>query len=142
MAAPKGNQYWQFAITTGRPKIYTPDQLWQKATEYFDWCLETPWYKNEAIKGGDNAGTIIKIPTAKPFTLKGFTLFAAIAYQTFDNYSKDEDFMEVTTRIREICYTQKFEGATVGVFNANIIARDLGLSETTIHTIKTIEFVD
>jgi hypothetical protein len=28
-------------------------------------------------------------------------------------------------------FTQKFEGATVGAFNANIIARDLGLKDQT-----------
>lgn len=37
--------------------------------------------------------------------------------------------MEVTTYVEEIIRTQKFEGAAVGAFNANIIARDLGLSD-------------
>lgn len=129
MSAPKGNKYWQFVENPGRPKEYQPEELWIKAQEYFEWCEETPWYKNEAIKGGDNAGMIIKIPTAKPFTLKGLCLFAGIDFKTFENYSKNQDFVHITTRIREICYTQKFEGATVGAFNANIIARDLGLSE-------------
>lgn len=129
MAAPKGNQYWRFAENIGRPKDYQPDILWLKAQEYFDWCIETPWHKNEAIKGGDNAGMIIQIPTAKPFTLKGFCLFASIDFKTFENYSANKDFVHITTRIREICFTQKFEGAAVGAFNANLIARDLGLSD-------------
>lgn len=128
MAAPEGNQYWQFAKHTSNA-IYTPETLWDKAKEYFEWCLASPWFKKEAIKGGDAAGTIIEIPTAKPFTLKGFSLFAGISFQTFENYSKKEGYVDITTRIREICYTQKFEGAAVGAFNANIIARDLGLSE-------------
>ncbi|MFC0183379.1 terminase small subunit [Pseudarcicella hirudinis] len=38
-------------------------------------------------------------------------------------------FLEVITRIEEIVYVQKFEGAAVGAFNANIIARDLGLAD-------------
>jgi hypothetical protein len=39
----------------------------------------------------------------------------------------DKDFLVVTARIEQIIYTQKFEGAAVGIFNANIISRDLGL---------------
>ncbi len=39
------------------------------------------------------------------------------------------DFLQVVSRIDEIIYTQKFEGAAVGAFNANIISRDLGLRD-------------
>ena len=37
--------------------------------------------------------------------------------------------MEVITRIRETAYNQKFTGAAADLLNANIIARDLGLSD-------------
>jgi hypothetical protein len=40
---------------------------------------------------------------------------------------KNKDFSEVIHAIEEIIRTQKFEGAAVGAFNANIIARDLGM---------------
>lgn len=120
--------YWKFA-KPGRPPDYTPDELWTKAEEYFIWCVDNPWIKNEAIKGGDMAGQLVEIPTARPFTLKGLCLFADISFRTFENYAKNEEFLHITTRIREICYTQKFEGASVGAFNANIIARDLGLKD-------------
>ncbi len=40
-----------------------------------------------------------------------------------------KDFFGVYTRISQIIRTQKFEGAAVGLFNANIIARDLGLAD-------------
>lgn len=128
--APKPNQ-WKFTENPGQPKAYKPDDLWKKALEYFEWCESHPWHKNEAIKGGEQAGTIIQIPTATPFTLKGLCIFANISFTTFDNYSKKPEYVEITTRIREICYTQKFEGAAVGAFNANLIARDLGLTEKT-----------
>ena len=41
----------------------------------------------------------------------------------------DKGFIDIITRIEEIIETQQFEGASVGVFNANIIARKLGLVE-------------
>lgn len=126
MAAPEGNEYWKLA-DWGKPKSYEPIPLWQKFIAYHDWSTSSPWYKNEAIKSGDSAGQLIKIPTERPLTIKGFCIYAEIASQTFYNYEKDEAYIEIITRIREIIYTQKFEGAVVGAFNANIIARDLGL---------------
>lgn len=52
---------------------------------------------------------------------------------------------EVETTI----YTQKFEGAAVGAFNSNIIARDLGLADkkeidasVTVDRITGMEFTD
>lgn len=41
----------------------------------------------------------------------------------------DEDFLHVIARVEETIETQQFEGACVGAFNANIIARKLGLSD-------------
>lgn len=129
MAAPKGNEYWKLAVDIGKPKSYHPDSLLQKANEYFQWASENPWYKNEAVKSGDNVGDIIPIPTARPLTTQGFCVYAGITYQTFLNYENQEEYFEVIRHIRNITYTQKFEGAAVGAFNANIIARDLGLRE-------------
>jgi hypothetical protein len=40
-----------------------------------------------------------------------------------------EDFVEVITYIEGIIRDQKYAHATVGMFNANIIARDLGLKD-------------
>jgi hypothetical protein len=128
MPAPLGNQFWKLA-DWGKPKAYQPDDLWEKACDYFEWCESNPWNKNEAIKGGDAAGTIMQIPTERPFTIHAFCIFAGIVTKTFWNYEQDEAYLPICTRIREIIYSQKFEGAVVGAFNANIIARDLGLSD-------------
>lgn len=39
------------------------------------------------------------------------------------------DYEAVIERITQYCYDTKFDGAVVGLYNANIIARDLGLKE-------------
>jgi hypothetical protein len=130
MSAPEGNEFWKLA-DWGKPKAFTPEELWEKACEYFTWCNENPWNKNEAIKSGDYAGTIIKIPTERPYTLQALCIFSGIVTQTFYNYAQTEAYLDITTRIREIIYSQKFEGAAVGAFNASIIARDLGLTDKT-----------
>ena len=38
-----------------------------------------------------------------------------------------KDFSELVTRIEQLIYNQKLEGASVGAFNSSIIASDLGL---------------
>ncbi len=37
-----------------------------------------------------------------------------------------EDFSETLSRVRDIIYQQKYDGAVSGFFNAGIISRDLG----------------
>jgi hypothetical protein len=132
MAAPEGNQYWRLRESHGRDLEYkTSEELQAEVIKYFEWCDENPWYKNEAIKSGESVGEIIKVPTARPYTISGLCIHLGISFKTWKAYCSREDFVHITTYAEEIIYTQKFEGAAVGAFNANIIARDLGLSEKT-----------
>ena len=50
--------------------------------------------------------------------------------------------MPIITRIREAIYQQKFEGASVGAFNANIIARDLGLADKQDVKVKSLNALE
>lgn len=138
MAAPLGNNYWEFRGKNGRDFAFTPETLWDEAVSYFSWISEKTWYKNEAIKSGEFAGQIIKIPVTTPMSLESFCIFADIDRKTFDNYNSNEgnykDFFPITTRIKSIIESQQFEGATIGAFNPNIIARKLGLADRTDHT--------
>jgi hypothetical protein len=133
MPAPKGNNYWEFRNKHGRDFKYTPEEFWQEALNYFDWISAKVWNKKEAIKSGDLAGTLIDIPTQTPMSIQGFCLFADIDRGTWDNYESNEDpykdFFNITTRIKGVIQSNQFEGATVGAYNPNIIARTLGLSE-------------
>jgi hypothetical protein len=135
MGAPKGNNYWEFRNKNGRDFKYTPESFWEEAVRYFEWISAKVWNKKDPIKSGDMAGTLIDVPTQTPMSIESFCIFADISTETFRNYeSKEEtykDFFEVTTRIRTIIESQQFEGATVGAFNPNIIARKLGLQDKT-----------
>ena len=129
MAAPKGNNYWEFRGKHGRDFKYTPDALWEEAVKYFEWISKRVWNKNEAIKSGDLAGEIIKVPTSTPMSIESFCLFCDIDRKTFDNYESKKDFLHIITRVRTIIESNQFEGATVGAYNPNIIARKLGLTD-------------
>lgn len=125
MAAPKGNKYYLLADNPGRPLIFnSPDELWEKTLEYFVWVDENPIITYD-YKGG--AATKCKYENQRPYTKSGLCVFLNISDDTFENYKKREGFLGIITYIEEIIRTQKFEGATVGIFNHNIIARDLGL---------------
>lgn len=140
MAAPKGNNYWEFRNKHGRDFKYTPEDLWDEAVNYFNWISAKAWNKKEAIKSGDLAGSTMDVPIQTPMSIQSFCLFADIDDNTFLRYEKEkgyEDFWEVTTRIKNIIESNQFEGATVGVYNPNIIARKLGLTEKVENTIKT-----
>lgn len=136
MAAPKGNQFWKLVggAWASEKKFETPQELWDKAAEYFQWCDDNPWQKIDAAKAGDRFGEHVVIPTSRPYTISGLCLYLGIHKDTFRNYEKKpgyEAYFGVAHAIKQICYTQKFEGAAVGAFNANIIARDLGLKDRT-----------
>lgn len=132
MAAPIGNNYWEFRNKHGRDFKYTPEALWEEALNYFHYMSDKVWNKKEAIKSGDKAGTLIDIPTKTPLSIQSFCLFADIDDNTFSRYEKEEgyeDFWGITTRIKAIIESNQFEGATVGAYNPNIIARKLGLTD-------------
>jgi hypothetical protein len=133
MAAPKNNQFWKLRSKHGRDKIFSsPEVFLKEAYSYFEQCNKNPWYKNEVVKGGPNAGKILKVPTQRPYTIKALCIYLNITEQTFLNYEKDEnyqDFFEVFTHVREIIENNQLEGATVGAYNANIIGRLLGLAD-------------
>lgn len=161
MAAPEGNRFWELRSKHGRDKLFTtPELMWEAACEYFQWCIDNPWIKTEQSKLPpkpikDEEGKIIgftpnivELPTATPFTLHGLCSYLdcnTAYFRQFKGNLKAEDkdyegFSTVITRIEETIYRQKFEGAAVGAYNANIISRDLGLTDKVDSNIKVDSF--
>lgn len=127
MSAPEGNQFWKMRATHGRDLIFSsPTILWEACCEYFEKTDERKWKKKDWV--GKDALEVER-ENETPYTWTGLYLFLGTNAQTWDNYEKREDFFEITTRVRQIIYTQKFEGAAVGAFNAVIISRDLELKD-------------
>lgn len=125
MPAPKANQFWKLRSSHGRDLIFTdPVILWNAACEYFEATDKRKWFKTE-FSGKD--AVECRIPNETPYTWTGLYIFLDISHQTWKDYEAREDFIEICTRVRNIIYTQKFEGAAVGAFNPNLISRDLGL---------------
>lgn len=129
MAAPKGNRFWEARSSHGRAPIFSsPEQLWEACCEYFQWAEDNPLWEMKVIA---YQGVAIQEPVAKmrAMTISGMCLFLDIDEETWRRYSSKEGFFGVTTRAEKTIYNQKFSGASADLLNANIIARDLGLSD-------------
>jgi hypothetical protein len=138
MGAPLGNKFWELRSKHGRKRLFeTPELLWEAACEYFEWVEENPLYEVDFV--GKDAMEVNK-PHTRPFTYQGLCMYLDCNVQYFNEFEEslkgkeDENskgFSAIITRIREVVYRQKFEGAACGFYNHNIIARDLGLMEQT-----------
>ena len=106
----------------GRPRAYTPEALEAKFEEHVEWVKANPVYINKV-----SAGEIIPVPTQRPLTLVGFCQFAKISKDTFRRY--EDEFCGLLTCVRVAIEADQLEGAMVGQYNPNIVARVLHLAD-------------
>ena len=138
--------YWSKANKVGRPKnLKSPKQLMEAAKEYFEWCDENPFKKQDFIRGGEMAGSVVTLDVMRPYTWQGLEMWLydkSIIAKLDDyrankngNYSEFSDtLMHITNIIRE----QQLTGGLADIFNSNLISRVLGLTEKSESTV-TIE---
>lgn len=110
------------------PKFDSPEKIAKRAREYFEWCQNETLDEEKlfAFQGEVTRDTIYH---KRPFTQAGLCIFLEISEDTWRNYRKKPEFFEVVSEIDKVIYEQKFSGASVGLFNSSIIARDLGLKD-------------
>jgi hypothetical protein len=126
----KGNRLWEKRSTHGRkPKFASPDDLWDAASQYFEWVEENP-LTDYSVAHYQGEQVTLTAPKRRPFTILGMCVFLDIDPQTWTNYKRKDDFFGICTKIEGVIRTQKFEGAAAGRFNHAIIARDLGLVDS------------
>lgn len=129
MTAPKGNEFWKARSSHGRKPIFaTADDLWEAASEYFEWVEANPLWEDK-VTSFQGTNTHEPIAKMRAMTITGLCIFLDISQQAWSEYKQREGFGEVTARIDDIIRTQKFEGASADLLNPNIIARDLGLAD-------------
>ncbi len=129
MAAPKGNRFWEARTTHGRQKLFESSHaLWSACCEYFVWVEDNPLteVKSYQFQGVPFQDEIAKM---RAMTIDGLCLFIDIDVETWRRWRKDDDFCGVVTRVESVIKSQKFAGAAADLLNANIIARDLGLTD-------------
>lgn len=145
MPAPKGNKYAKDCKTSGRPRTFkTPEELLILFNEYKQDVKDNP-ITTEETTVSKFKNEVKTIKRHRPFTWDAFEIYVG-NYSLRDYKTQYKEFSQVITHIDKEIRNNKFEGASAGVFNANIIARDLGLKEQseTKHEIseETIKFLE
>ena len=131
MAAPKGNQFWKIRSKHGREKLFeTPELLLESAQEYFEWCDNNPFVSTKTVTS-DKFTTNEEKPTLRPYSRGGWYIYIGCSDSWLKAFKKtcSQDFLTVIESVENIIDTQQWDGATIGVFNSNIIARTLGLMD-------------
>jgi len=134
-----GNSFWKARSSHGRNPIFEKkDDLSDACYQYFQWVEENPLYEAKPVSYQGET-EIEHIPKMRAMTISGLCIFLGISPATWDLYAAREDFIGITGEVVEIIRTQKFEGASADMLNANIIARDLGLRDKQDVTISNPE---
>ncbi len=129
-----GNAFWKLRDTHGRTSLFeTDDELWRACVSYFDWATENP-LKEDRVFSYQGEQTHESVSLLRAFTLSGLCLHLGITEETWRAWRRDRpDLKEVIAKAESVIRQQKFEGAAAGLLNANIISRDLGLTDKKDH---------
>lgn len=126
-----GNQYWLLNLGGDDTRIFdTPEIMAEKAQAYFDWVEANPIVEKRVAQYlGEQVD--LKVDKMRPMSVKGMCQYIGMTVTSWQRYRKKEGYQDMAEAIEGVIYTQKFEGAAAGLFNAMIVARDLGLREHT-----------
>lgn len=125
--------------------IETPERMWELFCEYVKHEKNNPMFKVDYVgKDGEEKDTPLQVP----ITFEGFECYLADEeyIQDLGDYASNKDgrysdYATIITRIRKNCFVQNYKGAAVGLFNANLVAKKIGLTEKTDSTV-TIKSYD
>ena len=128
-----GAKFWDARSSHGRKPIFADsEQLRSACLEYFEWVENNPLYETKVFHSQGSI-TTTEVPKMRAMTLDGLYSFLDISHTTWQNYREKEEFIAIIAEIESKIRQQKFAGAAADLLNANIIARDLGLSDKTDH---------
>lgn len=119
-------ELWERRKVGQPPAFSSPDEMWGRALEYFQYCKDNPPLEAKAFNYQGET-TITPVPKMRAMTQAGLCVFLNIGVSTWHDYKNKPEYSEVTKAVEEIMFEQKFHGAAAGLLNQNIIARDLGL---------------
>lgn len=127
MAWTKDNILWMLRSTSGRDNKITDIKEFE--TLVFDYFKKTVEENIVVGQVYSPTGKKEELTRPMPFTKEGLALHCGYCnWNSLKNIvNQGNDFFKVLTRAETLIYKQKFDHATVGVYNHSIIARDLGL---------------
>lgn len=123
-------------------KLMTPEDLWNLALDYFEYKEKDTTPIQQV-----SAGKVVSMDVVKPMSLLDFCIYAGITEQAFRQYrygkhlsaecdsrrvtppddSTYEDYVVVSTCIKEIIENEMLTGVMLGKYNHSIVAQILGM---------------
>lgn len=121
----------------GRKARYSPEDLADEFKKYIADLEEhqievETTYRYQSEESGRRQQNRTQKFARPPKILDFVTRWLGMTHQwwyTLPNGRRGADYAAVIERIKQYCYDVKFDGAVCGFYNANIIARDLGLKD-------------
>lgn len=115
--------------------IKTPEELWNHFEAYMVDAKSRPFVQKDWVgKDGDQ----VEREKERPLSFVGFEvyLYKQGIINDLGDYESNKDkryqeYATILTRVKKFIEADQFEGASVGVYQQNIIARKLGLVEKT-----------
>lgn len=125
-----GNRWWEARSSHGRnPKFESAADLEDACLQYFEWNEANPLFKDQLVTFQGQA-THEPVAQMRAMTQIGLCQFIDIDMSTWEEWRKTRsDLSRVIEWAEKTIYRQKFEGASADLLNANIISRDLGLTD-------------
>lgn len=132
-----GNRIWEARTRAGLKPIFEDgDALWEACVGYFQWVEDNPLYEAKAFSY-EGKVKIADLPKMRAMTVGGLCVYLQISETTWHAWRNSRaDLSEVIEQVERIIRAQKFEGASAGLLQPQIIARDLGLVDRKEHTGK------
>lgn len=130
------NKLLDYVNPMGRPPKYSSaEMLWQKFVDYTELMERTPIRMSMRSRSNGDKEVISNDSELRPhsWTLGGFCLYASITnWTTFKETKKYQtaDFLRVIRAIEQSIVEHQISGASVGLYNPNLVARLNGLSES------------
>lgn len=130
MTIQKGQQLWKARASHGAKAIFEdPVKLMESCIEYFQWCEDNPlWSEKVGFSQGEACHA--EIEHKRAMSIQGLSIFLGVTPRSWYAWrSNRDDLKPVIEWAESIMFEQKLAGAAAGIFNASIIARDLGLAD-------------
>lgn len=127
-----------YGIPQSTPRRFmTPSDLWDAAVKYFEWATMNPLKAQHAtkMKVGDGMEEIeyYNLSKKRYMSKTSLCLFLGIDRR---NYARSYESGKYGQAYKTVCETidaiildDKMSGAAAGLYNASIVARDIGLSD-------------
>lgn len=140
------SQHWKIVHNNRNVVSNTPEQLWDNAVRYFQWCDDNPISNKITITAGKEAGQRVVSEKTRPYTIKALCIHCNIDEDYIKDIratkKSDSEYYIVVSKILYIIYTQNLENAMVENFNPGFTAKVLNMEkEETPSGVLTINHV-